>query len=78
MAELGAADKAAKDQSLGPAARIDKIKEHRQKARDKLTDFPELSAGFDGFLANAKALRRQQEVVPHKEGSSSEDKDSDV
>ncbi|KAH8179080.1 hypothetical protein LIA77_00599 [Sarocladium implicatum] len=76
MAELGAADKAAKDPSQGPAARVQKIKEHRQKALDKLEGFPELEAGFDGFIASAKSLRRQQEVSTSK-GSSSEEKDSD-
>lgn len=74
MHELSEMDKAANHTPAEtPAARVEKIREHRTKARGKLEEFPELAAGFDQFLASTKALHRQQKgAAKQEEGSSSE------
>lgn len=60
MTELKNIEDATKAPAETPAARIEKIKEHRAKAMVKIAEFPELTAGFETFMTNSKRLRRQQ------------------
>lgn len=73
MAELGNIDKAAHGAAESPAARVEQVKEHRQKAFSKIEEFPELANEFDNFLTNTKRLHRQQkEAAKEAKASDSE------
>ena len=42
----------------GPAARAEKAKEHKEKAKELIKDHPELLKGFDNFVDNSRMVSR--------------------
>ncbi|KAK0388071.1 hypothetical protein NLU13_4315 [Sarocladium strictum] len=72
MAELGNIETATNAATETPAARAEKIKEHRQKAFSKIEEVPELAADFNHFLMNSRRLHRQQQGLAKEKDSESQ------